>query len=143
MARIALQNKNGMTLIEVLIALLLLMVVALAVMQTALVGMNANLQNSLRDVAVNIADLRMDELRSMATGTFFDGGTPAIGDLTVVAGYTEPVISRNFRAYTENYTPSRTVSSINTDTKQVTITVTWSFRGQNYTHIATTIMRRQ
>ena len=107
MARLALQNKRGMTLIEVLIALLLLMVVALAVMQTAMVGMNANLQNSLRDGAVNIADQRMDELRSMATGTLFDGGALAVVANPTITG--ETPISRSFRAFSVNYTPTRTV----------------------------------
>jgi type IV pilus assembly protein PilV len=144
MVRIALHNKKGMTLIEVMISLLILMVVALAVMQTALVGMNANLQNALRDEAVKIVDLRMDELRSKATGTFFDGsGYPADGGLTIVNNYAEPVISRNFRAATVYYAPTRTVSSINADTKQVTMSVAWPFRGQTYTHSVTTIMRRQ
>ncbi len=144
MGRTVLHNKNGMTLIEVLIALLILMVVALAVMQTALVSINTNLQNSLRDEAVNVADLRMDELRSLATGTLFDGsGNPANNDLTIVNKYTEPVIPRNIRAASINYQPYRTVSAIDADTKQVTMEVDWSFRGQKYMHSVTTIVRRQ
>lgn len=141
MERIALYNKNGMTLVEILIALLILMVVALAVMQTALVSMRTNLQNSVRDEAVNVADLRMNELRSAATGTFFDGG-----DLAVVASPTitpEPPILRNIRAASVKYNPTRTVSSINADTKQITLSVSWLFSGQTYTHSVTTIVRRQ
>lgn len=138
MERIALHSKNGMTLIEVLIALLILMVVSLAVMQTALVATNANLRNSLRDEAVNIVDLRINELSSEATGTYFDSG-----DLAVVVNYNETPISRSFRAFSVSYQPTRTVTSINPDTKQITMSVAWLFRGQNYTHSVTTIMRRQ
>lgn len=144
--RLALLNKNGMTLIEVMISLLILMVVALAAMQTALVGMNANLQNSMRDEAVNVADQRMNELRSMVTGTFFDGnisGIPSGDDLTVVSNYAEPVITRTFRGASVSYIPTRTVSKIDTDTKQVTLSVAWGFRGKTYTHSVTTILRRQ
>lgn len=143
MERPALYNKNGMTLIEVLVALLILMVVALAAMQTALVGMRSNLQNSQRDEAVNIVDQRMNELRSMATGTFFNGGTPNIGDLTTIINYTEPTISRNFRSASMTYTLTRTVSLINADTKQVTLLITWPTPGAKYTHSVTTILRRQ
>jgi type II secretory pathway pseudopilin PulG len=150
MARIALHNKNGMTLIEVMISLLILMVVALAVMQTALVGMRVNLQNAMRDEAVNVADLRMEELRSKVTGTTFDGSTLTLsandasgGDLTVINSYAEPVISRTFRGASVNYAPTRTVSSINADTKQVTLSVSWPFPANTYTHTITTIMRRQ
>jgi type II secretory pathway pseudopilin PulG len=141
MERIALHSKNGMTLIEVLLALVILMIVSLAVMQTALVAMNANLQNSLRDEAVNIVDMRVNELRSAATGTQFDGGDLATPSNPTITN--ETPISRSFRAFSVNYTPTRTVSSINTDTKQVTMSVAWLFRGRNYTHSVTTIMRRQ
>jgi len=133
MARLVLYDKKGMTLIEVMFSVVLLMIVAMAVMQTALVGMNANLQNSLRDEAVKIVDQRMEELRSLTTGTSFD---------TINTG-ADPVISRNFRSASVNYSPTRTVSSIDFDTKQVIESVSWSFRGRPYTHSATTIMRRQ
>lgn len=132
MERIALHNKKGMTLIEVLIALLLLMVVALAVMRTALVGMNANLQNSERDEAVNVADLRMNELRDMP----FDN---------IVSDLTGTTISRTFRGATVTYTQTQTVTQVDTgnNTKQIAITVAWPFGGRTYTHRVTTIMRRQ
>jgi type II secretory pathway pseudopilin PulG len=118
-----------MTLIEVMISLLILMVVALAVMQTALVGMNANLQNSLRDEAVNVADLRMNELRDTA----FDSINPGV-----------TAIQRTFRGgVIVNYTSTIAVTPINTDTKQITEAVSWLYSGQTYTHSVTTIMRRQ
>ena len=132
MERPVLHNKNGMTLIEVMISLLLLMVVALAVMQTALVGMKANLQNALRDEAVNVVDQRMNELRDTAFDSISLGVT------------VEAAISRTFRAgIVVKYTPTRTVTNINTNTKQVTLSVAWPYGGQNYTHSVTTIMRRQ
>jgi hypothetical protein len=126
-----------------MISLVILMVVSLAVMQTALVGMNTNLQNSIRDEAVNVVDLRMNELHSMSTGTFFDGGNAAIGDLTIVTNYVEPFISRTFRSASVSYTPTRTVSTIDANTKQITMSVGWDYRGQHFTHSVTSIMRRQ
>ncbi len=47
-----------------MIALVILMVVSLALMQTALLGIRENLRNAMRDEAVNIADQRMNELRN-------------------------------------------------------------------------------
>ena len=133
-------NKNGMTLIEVMISLVILMFVSLAVLQTAMVGMRTNLQNSMRDEAVNVVDLRMNELHSMATGTLFDGG-----DLSTVPNpktTVEPVISRTLRGASVTYTPTRTVSLIDTNTKQITMSASWLFSGQTYTHSVTSIMRR-
>lgn len=124
-------NNKGMTLIEVMISLLILMIVALALMQTALVGMSTNLQNSLRDEAVNIVDLRMNELRNAAFDSISLG--------TAV----ETTIARTFRGASVSYVPTRTVTSINADTKQITLSVAWTYRGGNNTHSVTTIMRRQ
>lgn len=137
MERIAvLNNRRGMTLIEVMIALLILMVVSLALMQTALLGIRENLRNALRDEAVNIADQRMNELRNT------DFNSP---DLALVSNQTETIISRTFRAANVNFTPKRTVTPIGSDmtTKQITITVSWGFAGQSYAHNVTTIMRQQ
>ena len=131
MERPARYNNKGMTLIEVMISFLILMVVALAVMKTALVGMSTNMQNSLRDEAVNVVDLRMNELRNTAFDSISLGVT------------TEAAIPRTFRAASVSYRPTRTVTSINADTIQITMSVAWTYQGQTYTHSVTSIMRRQ
>jgi type IV pilus assembly protein PilV len=134
MERIALHNKKGMTLLEVLIALVILMVVSLALMQTALLGIRENLRNALRDEAVNIAEQRLNELRN----TDFNS-------ITLVSNLTETAISRTFRAgaVPVHFTPTRTVTQIGSDAKQIAITVSWGFAGQTYAHNVTTIMRQQ
>lgn len=48
-------NKEGMTLVEVLIAMVVLLLVSLALMQTALVSIDANMRNVLRDESVSVA----------------------------------------------------------------------------------------
>jgi len=139
MERLVLFNKKGVTLIEMMIALVILLVVSLAFMQTALLGTSMNVKNQLRDEAVNIAEMRMNQLRSLpftdlATSPYLvsPGNSPA-----------EAVVQRNFRGFSINYTPTRTISDISTDAKQVTIVVTWSYRGQAYTHGITSIMRKR
>ncbi len=47
-----------------MIALVVLLVVSLALMQTALVSIDANMTNILRDEAVGIAEMRMNEARN-------------------------------------------------------------------------------
>jgi type IV pilus assembly protein PilV len=137
MERIAmLNNKRGMTLIEVMIALLLLALVSLALMQTAFLGIRENLRNALRDEAVNIAEQRMNELRNTDYNST---------DLSLATNQTETAISRTFRAASVTFTPKRDVTQIGTDmtTKQITITVSWDFAGRSYAHQVTTIMRQQ
>jgi prepilin-type N-terminal cleavage/methylation domain-containing protein len=126
-----LRNNKGVSLIEVMIALVILMFVSLAVMKTALVGMSTNLQNAMRDEAVNIVDLKLNELRDTA----FDS-------ITLVT-VTEADVVRDFRGAKVYYTPKRIVERINADTKQITMSVDWVYRRNSYTHSVTTIMRRQ
>lgn len=125
-------NNKGMTLIEVMIALLLLAIVALAVMQTALVGMRTNLQNAERDEAVRIVDQGMNELRE----------TPLI---SIVTGTTTTIISRQFRAATVQYTRTQNITTLNpsNNTISVTMGVSWLCSGQTFTHKVASIMREQ
>ena len=129
-------SKRGLTLVEVMIALVVALVVFLALMQTALVGIDSNMRNLLRDEAVNIAEMRMNEARN---ALFTDIELTDTGGSFV----TEPGISRDFRNFSITFTPSRRVDDLNSDNKQIDITVAWTWKGENYTHSITTILRRQ
>jgi type II secretory pathway pseudopilin PulG len=128
-----------MTIIEVMIALAILLITSLAMMSTALMGMQTNMINSLRDEAVGIAEARMNELRNTP---FPD--LPAMNDLTATGGEAaDSTINRRVRAASFTFTRKRTVADINADTKQVSLTVTWSYKTRPYTHSIMTILRRQ
>jgi hypothetical protein len=120
-----------------MIALVVLLIVSLALMQTALVSIDANMTNILRDEAVNIAEMRMNEARN----TPFDN---------LLAGASGGTVLRNFRNMANfQYTVTRTITDLNSDNKQVNITITWEWKeqtvanGNPYTHSITTILRRQ
>jgi type IV pilus assembly protein PilV len=127
---------RGFTLVEVMIALVITLLVFLALMQTALVGIDSNMINVLRDEAVNIAEMRMNEARN----TPFDS----------LASAAPETVSRNLRNITNfQYTVTRTVTSRGTDNKQIDITIRWEWKektvanGNPYTHSISTILRRQ
>ena len=133
--QIVMPNKKGLTLVEVMIALVVLLIVSLALMQTALVSINANMTNVLRDEAVGIAEMRMNEARN----------TP----FNNLVGTSNATIMRNFRNIANfQYTVTRTVTNLNSDNKQVNITVTWEWKentvanGNPLTHSITSIVRR-
>ena len=65
MLQTALSNKKGFTLVEVMIAMVVLLLVFLALMQTALVSIDSNMKNNLRDEAANIAAMRMEQARNL------------------------------------------------------------------------------
>jgi Tfp pilus assembly protein PilV len=137
MEQTVLLNKKGVTLIEMMISLLLIMIVFLALMQTTVIGISTNLQNSLRDEAVGIAEMKMNELKSLR---FTDSSV----DANLGAGVTtEAAILRNIRGFSLNYTPTRTVADISLDSKQITIKIDWTYKNQGYSHTITSIMRKQ
>ena len=123
-------DKKGMTLIEVLIALLLLAVTSLAMIQSALVAMNANITNELRDEAVSVAEQRLNELRN----------TPFANLDTLPP---ETVITRNIRATVRSFTPTRTIVTVNDFCKQITLTVSLDYKGSTYQHGVSTVVRSQ
>ena len=128
--RTVLPDKKGMTLVEVMIALLVLLVVSLALMQTALVSIDANMTNILRDEAVSIAEMRMNQARNIPFDTLVSDGA----DIPIARNV------RNIMGFT--YTTRMTVNNLNLDNRQIDITVGWAWKGQNYTHNITTIVRR-
>jgi type IV pilus assembly protein PilV len=143
MVRIALSNKNGSTLIEVLVAMGILAIVAVALMRSSILVLQTNVQNEMRDEAVRLAEQRMNELRSGPGG--FDGADPSGGniDLEVTAGKeTYPAIERKIRNASVPFTLSKNVVSLDMNTKQVTVTVAWQFRGRQYDHTILSIVRR-
>lgn len=135
--KIAKKWAEGFTLVEVMIALVVSLLVFLALMQTALVGIDSNMKNVLRDEAVRIAEMKMNEERNKD----FD---------SLIAGTSSESITRNIRNVQNfSFTVNRTITDLNADNKQINITVIWEWKentianGNPYTHVINTILRRQ
>jgi Tfp pilus assembly protein PilV len=121
-------NQQGLTLVEVMIAFLVLLITSLALMQTALVSISANMQNVLRDEAVRIAEMRINDARSTA----FDS----------IASNSQTVYRTLKNVSSEPFVTTMTVTQPAADIKQVDVTVTWIWKAVSYTHSASTIIRR-
>jgi prepilin-type N-terminal cleavage/methylation domain-containing protein len=119
-----LRAERGMTLIEILISLTLLSIVSLALIQAALVAINVNVRNELRDEAVSVAEKRLNELRNTP---FSD---PAM-QVNSPGGATDSTVTRNIRSAAILFTIKRVITQVTTDNhnRQVTLTVTWSYKG--------------
>jgi type II secretory pathway pseudopilin PulG len=120
--------EKGFTLVEVMIAFLVLLITSLALMQTALVSIEANMKNVLRDEAVRIADSMISD----AMAAPFD----------TVATYSGAQVKRTLKNVDVQFTTGMTVSNPSTDIKQLDVTVQWTWKGITYTHATSTIMRR-
>jgi Tfp pilus assembly protein PilV len=132
-----LSTGKGLTLVEVMIAFLVLLITSLALMQTALVSISANMQNVLRDEAVSVAEMRFAEAKSAPFDDINQDGNPDSNPLTI-----NKDVTRTLKNVDVTFITTMTVSQLSTDIKQVDVTVTWSWKGVSYTHSASTIMRR-
>ncbi len=127
---LVLRDKKGFSLVEVMIALVVSLLVFLALMQTALVGIDSNMTNILRDEAVRIAEERMNEARN----TLFD---------SLSSDAVPQMVTRNFRNIAAfSYTTNMNVNVLNVDLRQVDINVQWTWKGEPYNHTISTIVRR-
>jgi len=150
-------TEGGFTLIEVMIAMVVSLLVFFALMQTALVSIDSNMKNNLRDEAANIAAMRMEQARNLRYTLSTDNLiSDAVGTLPAVdlsgntscpatpapfaAGVLEP---RNIRSITANFCTNRTVTAIDSNTKRVTIRVGWKWRNEDFNHNISTIVRIQ
>ena len=141
---ILIKDKTGFSLVEVMVALVVALVVFLALMQTALLSIDSNMINVLRDEAVSIAEMRMNELRNRPFDDFDLSGVPDPDHLTI-----NQTVNRKLRNISNfAFNTVATIDALNTDNKQVNITVTWEWKektvanGNPYTHSITTILRR-
>lgn len=161
-------NVRGLSLVEVLISLVVLLFVSLALMQTALVSIESNMKNVLRDEAVAIAEERINQARSIAFAALADdaAGLPvapaAYGcPADFVAGHANgtvyvvnpptgfaPTPTLLPRAALKNvasfvFCTNMNTTDLSADNRQVEVTVGWSWKGQTNTHTATAVVRNE
>jgi type II secretory pathway pseudopilin PulG len=127
-----------MTLIEVMIAIVITFIVFLGLSGSGIFVMNENIKNSLRDEAVSVAGMELEQARS----TSFDTLAAASDNVSI------PIdnVPRQIRGLNVNYGVSRIVNHLDTNNLQVSITVTWvrteNNQTRSYNDTIATIVRR-
>jgi len=117
-------NRGGFTLIEFLVAIVILMVGLLGLLQAVNLGISSNMQNQLRAIGVEVADAEL--AKEMAKGyTAIDPtNTSAFRNYTVSArvlnGFKLYSVAKNGTAFG--------------NTKQVNVLVSWRYKNQRYNH---------
>ena len=149
-------NNRGFTLVEVMIALLVALLVFFALMQTALVGIDANMRNVLRDEAVAIAEMHMNEVRTAPYESIIsDTGTLSGYDCPATGFSSGEIEERNVRNianfdFCTNLTcweldggdNDCSTNNLNNTNKRITITIGWKWKGESYYHVISSIIRR-
>ncbi|NPA95046.1 MAG: prepilin-type N-terminal cleavage/methylation domain-containing protein [Thermodesulfobacteria bacterium] len=119
-------NKKGFTLIEALVALLLLSIVLLGLIPSFLSVYNLNLEMTTHDIAVEIAQELLEEARSQSLSNLIDSNS---------------TISRRVNKTDVNFNVKQNVVDVfGGELKKVYIKVLWTYRGQPRSYNATTVV---
>lgn len=120
-------DKSGFTLIEFLVAIVILMVGLLGLLQVINVAIDQNLGNVFRNEAVMVVDEAMMRKRakafdSLSTGTKF------------------VVYSTQVRGIPKKFNVTEKVDSITSNSKQISIEASWTKKDSTYNHSATSVV---
>jgi len=111
------QNKRGFTLVEVVIAMFLLLVCMLGLLNAAVVMMEHNLGNILRDEAIRVGAQEMNGLKN----TDFD--------VLTNTSWVCAEEGRKIRGGDINYNVCSQITSPSVNTRQLEVAVGWNHRG--------------
>ena len=123
------QKNRGFTLIEVLVAILILFISMMAVLHALGLSVEHNMKNIIMDEAVRISEQRMNELRNIPVATLVSS-TPS----------TKLTISRNFRNTTIDYTVNWIVENLSADSRAIQVLVQWNWKKIDHQHTVTSIV---
>ncbi|MBI5100251.1 MAG: prepilin-type N-terminal cleavage/methylation domain-containing protein [Nitrospirae bacterium] len=122
-------TQSGVTLVEVMIAMVIMLIVFMGLIQASLLSIENNLSNEIRDEATRIGSEYMAATRSTAWEN--------------VANLSWPTVTRNFRSRQQSYSVSRwTTIPGNTNIKQVEISVVYADRNAWSTIMFRSILRQ-
>jgi len=154
MVQIVRRDNKGFTLIEILIAMVIILVLLMALVQAALLSIDSNLRNLLRDEAVRVAEERMNGMLVDSAGTQYQGFRTLPFDsplLVATAQCTGADVSRSFRNATRNYRVCWNIQDATADVKRIEVIVGWDYKNETpplaptnreFQHGISSIMRR-
>lgn len=125
-----LNNRFGFTLLEILVALVILMIGMMALLSAATNAISLNLDNILRDEAVQIADARMREVKGNKAATF----SLPFQNLSVTSARRSKLRSKS-----TPYTVSLSSSSTGGNSNLLRVLVSWNFKDKAKQHELSTL----
>jgi type IV pilus assembly protein PilV len=127
----AMINNKGFTLIEFLVAIVILMVGLLGLLSGIDLSLRENVKNAIRSEGILVADDIMMASRAKA---FISLSTTAASPPYVFDQSRYPESRRFVRGFYKNYSVQRVVTSKTAQTKEVIVRLAWNYKKQRYTH---------
>ena len=151
-------DRKGVSLVEVMMAVVVMLLIFLALMQTALIGIDSNMRNVLRTEAVSAAEHRMNDAKNkpftsvLSDSDSLSGEGCASSDCPTGFFSTGVCDKRPLKSISEfKFCTNLTCSELggdnncatnDADNKQIDVSVGWRWKGQEYTHRIVTIRKR-
>lgn len=132
------KGRAGFTIVELLVAMAILIFVSIALLQTAIVNIEYNTKNALRDEGTRLGGERLDEMRNFSNV-----------NNTIVAALDETteVVTRKVRNIDKKYTVLNSVEPMLSGTKvfsyKISTKVTWRWKGVDYHRNVSTVRPRK
>lgn len=121
-------NNSGFTLIEFLIAIVILMVGMLGLLQTVNYAILNNMTNQLRQEALLLGDEKIN----------IEKATPF--NVIPAAGFVSYSTSRMVNGAFHMYSVAQTNSSLTPQSKNIDMQVAWRYKGQRYVHSISSVV---
>lgn len=122
--RVMISNNRAFTLIEFLVALVILSVGLLGLLKCIDLAMEKNLDNMYRTEAVMLADDRMMLIRSSSFSSL----------ATTAANPPKILLERGTRGVFRNYSVQEIVTQSTPNSKEIVINVSWKKKGKSFFH---------
>lgn len=118
--RSRMKNNDGFTLVELMVAMIIMAVGMLGVLETINVSLQHNLKNELRNEGLKVGERYMADLRGKAFTSYSDAYTPM-------------VVSSRFRRVSKPFVVERSTLVMANDatgatSRQLTVSVKWAYR---------------
>lgn len=124
-------NSRGFTLIEFLVALVILTVGLLGLLQTVNYAIETNMTTQLRDEAVRLADERMSTEKAKVFDAISTNTRQEFVSVKVVNAFKNYSIVKNTTALTASG-----------NTRNINIQVSWKHKGARYTHVISSLVSK-